>query len=195
MRHNLEELQKIIKDRRTIRPGDYSDKEVSKEDIQTILSSAIWAPSHQETEPWRFKIYRGESKAKLGEFLKELYLQKVPADKQDPVILGRITGGAAKASAIIVVTMKRHSEELVPEIEEIEAVACAVQNMHLTATALGIAALWGTPNLIYTEEMNDFLNIDKKDKCLGLFYLGHPANEWPTGKRHNSVEEITEWVE
>lgn len=195
MRHNLEELLKIIKDRRTIRPGDYSDKEVSKEDIQTILESAIWAPSHYETEPWRFKVYRGENKLKVGDFLKELYLKKVPADKQDPVILGRVVGGATKASAIIAVTMKRQNEEEVPEIEEIEAVACAVQNMHLTATALGLAALWGTPNLIYTEEMNEFLNIDKKDKCLGLFYLGHPAVEWPAGKRQNSVENVTEWIE
>lgn len=194
MRHNVEDLLKVIKDRRTIRPGDYSDKEVSKADLETILSSAIWAPSHAETEPWRFKVYRGDKKAELGEFLKNLYLTKTPEDKQDPVVVGRITGGAAKASAVIAVTMKRQETEEVPEIEEIEAVACAVQNMHLTCTALGLAALWGTPRLIYLEEMNDFLGIDKKDKCLGLFYVGHPAKEWPEGSR-KPVEEVTEWLD
>ena len=57
-----------------------------------------------------------------------------------------------KAGAVIAVSLKRGDNEKIPEIEEIEAVACAVQNMHLTCTAWGLGAFWSTPKLIYTDE-------------------------------------------
>ena len=77
-------------------------------------------------------------------------------------------------------------------MEEVEAVACAIQNMHLTATAYGIGGFWSTPKIIYSSEMNEFLKIAPSDKCLGIFYLGYPANEWPRGQR-KPIEYLTEW--
>jgi hypothetical protein len=41
--------------------------------------------------------------------------------------------------------------------------------------------------------MNEFLGIDKKDKCLGLFYIGYPAIEWPTAHRR-PLEYNTKWI-
>ena len=49
------------------------------------------------------------------------------------------------SSAIIAVSMKRDVTEKIPEIEEIEAVACAIQNMLLTATAYGLGTFWSSP--------------------------------------------------
>jgi nitroreductase len=96
------------------------------------------------------------------------------------------------ASAIIAVCMKRQEEGKIEEIEEIEAVACAIQNMHLTCTAYGIGGFWSTPKLIYHSKMNDFLGLSENDKCLGLFYLGYPAIEWPESHR-KPLEYNTEW--
>jgi hypothetical protein len=44
--------------------------------------------------------------------------------------------------------------------------------------------------------MNEFLEIDEKDKCLALFYIGYPKDdlEWPKGQR-KPIEYYTEWVE
>jgi nitroreductase len=90
--------------------------------------------------------------------------------------------------------MKRQAEEKILELEEIEAVACAIQNMHLTCTAMGLGGFWATPKLIYTSAMNEFLNLGEKDKCLGLFYIGYPAIEWPTKSHRKPLEYTTEWV-
>ena len=72
--------------------------------------------------------------------------------------------------------MQRQVGGKIPEIEEVAAVACAVQNMHLTASAAGLAAKWSSPPVCYMPEINDFLGLAPTDKCLGLFYVGWPKD-------------------
>lgn len=193
MRYNLSEITEIIKDRRTIYPEFFSDRKVHKEQIERILNNAIWAPTHGMTQPWRFQVFMEEGKDKLGQFMKDLYLKKIPKEGQSEIKLNRMTDRPKRASAVIVVNMERQKEERIPEIEEIEAVACAVQNMYLTCTAYGLGGFWSTPKLIYTKEMNDFLGLGEKDRCLGLFYVGYPAQEWPKGQR-KPIEYVTKWI-
>jgi nitroreductase len=193
MKYNLSEITALIKDRRTIYPEFYSDRKVHQEQIELLLNNAIWAPTHGMTQPWRFKVFMEEGKTKLGEFLRELYLSTVPKDQQKEIKLNRMTDRPARAGAVIAVCMERQKEEIIPEIEEIEAVACAIQNMYLTCTAYGLGGFWATPKLIYTPQMNAFLGLGEKDKCLGLFYVGYPMNEWPKGQR-KPIEYLTEWI-
>ena len=90
--------------------------------------------------------------------------------------------------------MKRQEEERISELDEIMAVAAAVQNMHLTCTAYGLAAFWSTPGFMKTDDMKEFLGLGEKDRCLGFFYLGYPENEWPKGRR-KPIEYVTEWIQ
>lgn len=194
MKYNLSEINELIKDRRTIYPEFFSDRKVHKEQIELLLNNAIWAPSHGLTQPWRFKVFMDEGKDRLGEFMRDLYLKKIPKDEQKSIKLNRMTDRPARASAVIAVCMERQPEEKIPEIEEIEAVACAIQNMHLTCTAYGLGGFWSSPKLIYTQEMNEFLDLGEKDKCLSLFYIGYPEGEWPKGQR-KPIEYVTEWIQ
>jgi nitroreductase len=95
---------------------------------------------------------------------------------------------------IIAVNMARDPDGRILEIEEIEAVACAIQNMHLTCTAYGLGGFWSTPKAIYTQAMNSFLELDEQDKCLGLFYIGYPGVEWPKAHR-KPLEYVTKWMQ
>ncbi|WP_107039289.1 nitroreductase family protein [Brumimicrobium mesophilum] len=194
MKYNLSEVTELIKDRRTISPESFSDRKVHKEQIELLLNNAIWAPTHGLTQPWRFKVFMDEGKKRLGEFMRDLYLKTVPEDKQIAKKLNRMTERPAKASAIIAVCMERQASEKIPEIEEIAAVACAVQNIHLTCTAYGLGGFWATPKMVYSDEMKEFLDIGPKDLCLGLFYVGYPGGEWPKGQR-KPIEYVTEWIQ
>jgi nitroreductase len=91
--------------------------------------------------------------------------------------------------------MKRDERESVPMEEEIAAVACAVQNMHLTATAFGLGAYWGTGGMTYHPKMREYLGFTEKDRVMGLFYVGYPNIEWPRKSIRKQVREITEWRE
>ncbi|MGV3632348.1 MAG: nitroreductase family protein [Bacteroidota bacterium] len=192
MKYNLSEITALIKDRRTIYPEQFSGRKIQREQIETILNSAIWAPTHGNTQPWRFVVVTEDEKEKLSGFLAETYLKLTPKDKQNDQKLAKMINRPKLASAVIAVWMKRDETGRISELEEIEAVACAIQNMHLTATAYGIGAFWSTPKLIASSEMNVFLNIGTEDKCIGLFYLGYPAIEWPKSHR-KPIEYVTRW--
>ena len=193
MRFNLSEVNELIRERRTIYPEQFSERKVHKEQIELILNNAQWAPTHGNTQPWRFKVFTDEGRDRLSDFLATTYLKLTPSEKQDDRKLAKMLTRPKLASAVIAVCMHRDPEEKIREIEEIEAVACAIQYMHLTCTAYGLGGFWATPALIYTPEMNEFLGLNEKDKCLGLFYIGYPAIDWPQAHR-KPLEYNTEWI-
>jgi len=194
MRYNLSEINELIRNRRTIFPEQFSERKVHKEQIEVMLNNAQWAPTHGNTQPWRFHVFMEEGLTTLSQFLGSSYLKLTPEDQQNDVKLAKLIRRPLLSSAVIAVCMKRQAEEKILELEEIEAVACAIQNMHLTCSAYGIGGFWSTPKLIYAKEMNEFLNLEEKDKCLALFYVGYPSIEWPENSHRKPIEYNTKWI-
>ena len=196
MKYNLSEITAVIKDRRTIFPEMFSDRKVHREQIEAILNNAIWAPTHGLTQPWTFTVFSGDGLQKLSDFLSETYRKLTPAETFSETKFNKLKTRPLLAGAVIAVSLKRDEKSKIAELEEIEAVACAIQNMYLTCTAWGLGAFWSTPGVIYKPEMNAFLNLGEKDKCLALFYVGYPKPdlEWPKSHRR-PIEYYTTWVE
>lgn len=136
-----------------------------------------------------------EQLKELSEFLGDTYRASA-GDNFDPGKLEKVKRRPLLSSAVIVVNMARDSREKIREIEEVEAVACAIQNMCLTATAYGIGGFWSTPGFIYSDAVNSFFELGEKDKCIGIFYLGYPKEEigWPKGQR-KPIEYVTKWLD
>ncbi len=189
-------LDEIIRARRTLKPPLMSDAPVADEDLHAMLENANWAPTHGLTEPWRFKIYRGAARHALADALGDLYERLVPPEKQKPGKADKLREMPRLAPVVMLIWMQRQEIRKIAEIEEIEAVACAVQSMMLTATARGLGTFWSTPPFVYDPEMNAWLGIGPEDRCLGLLYVGHPAqpDQWPKGRRR-SIDEKVEWID
>ena len=132
MKYNLSEITELIKNRRTIYPKFYSSRKVHKEIIEHLIRNATWAPTHGNTQPWRFKVYREKSRGELSEKLGELYKKLTPENLYKEEKLNKIMARPFLSSVAIIVCMERGNNEKIPEIEEVEAVACAIQNMCLT---------------------------------------------------------------
>ena len=65
-------LNKIIRNRKTIYPKQFSGEELSKDLINEILENAIHAPTHKMTQPWFFKVYKGKSKGELSSLIEKI---------------------------------------------------------------------------------------------------------------------------
>lgn len=194
MKYNLSEITHLIRNRRSFPPEGYSDRKVHREQVEQILINGTWAPTHGLTQPWRYKVFMGDGMKKLEEFLPKLYQMKTSEEKFSQAKMDRLTRRMQHVSALIVICMERDKSEKIAEIEEIEAVACSVQNMMLTCTAYGLGCFWSSPGFIYSVEMKEFLKLDEKDHCLGLFYLGYPKGDWPVQHR-KPLEYVSEWIE
>ncbi len=185
----------LIRRRRSIKPPDMSVKPVERAHLAAILENANWAPTHGLTQPWRFFVFTGEGRQRLADALQSIYRKVTPEAEVREEKWEKLGVRPLQAPVVIAVGMSRQRSEKIPEVEEIEAVACAVQNMHLTASAIGMAGYWSTPPVVYTDEMRLWLGLgDARDRCLGLFYLGWPeSEEWPEGRRDDVAEKVV-WV-
>jgi nitroreductase len=192
MKYNLSELRKIIRNRRSIKPEDFKPRKVMDDMVSEILNNALWAPTHGMTEPWHFVVFQNEAVEDLGSFMANTYKKNTAEDLFIQKKHDKFKERPLQSSVIIAICMKRQEIEKIPEIEEVAAVACAVQNMHLTATAYGLGGYWSSGPMIYSDEMKAYLNLSEKDKCLGLFYLGYTDKEWPVSHRQ-PLEYHSEW--
>jgi nitroreductase len=89
--------------------------------------------------------------------------------------------------------MKRTTTKRIPEMEDIEAVACAVQNIYLSVTAYGLGGYWTSGGVTYKPEAKGFFNLGEEDKLLGFFYIGHVAVPSPSAKRQPLADKVN-WI-
>jgi nitroreductase len=186
-----QEVNQLIRERRSIFPKTYISKEIPKDIILNILENANWAPTHKLTEPWRFKVLTGEILSKLSEWQVNWYKTNVPEEKFSERKLKKLATNPQKAGAIIAICMQRDPKAQIPEWEEVAAVACAVQNMWLTATSYDIGAYWSSPGFI--KDIGPFLNLEDGESCLGFFYMGY-HNTPKFNASRKPIEEKVVWL-
>lgn len=186
-------INEIIKNRRATPPRFLAKNEISKEVIQQLLENANWAPTHKNTEPWRFKVYSGESKQKLANEVYSLLTKKVI--EGEPLNIQKIDKfkeALERVPVAITIIFEHDAAERIPEWQEIAAVSMAVQNMWLTATGLGLGAFWATPEFLPL--LNDLLEIQPRQKLLGFFYVGEIAMDYPSPGRGDVAAKVV-WKE
>ncbi len=195
MKFNIGEVNQLIRQRRSVFPKDYTGEKVSREIIEQMLENANWAPNHKMTEPWRFVVFTGEGLKKLAEFQAGCYKEVTSRDltfkeERYQALLTK----PAQSSHIISIGMKRDEARRLPEIEELGAVYCAVENMYLTATAYGVGCYLSSGGVTYFEEAKEFFGLGEDDKLLGFLNIGIPNGMTPDGRRR-AIGAKVKWVE
>lgn len=76
--------------------------------------------------------------------------------------------------------------------ENYAAVSCAIQNLMLAATALGLGALWRTGGFLRGEDVRSFLGLPATASLVGLILLGYPGAS-PTKERTPAAAKTT-WI-
>jgi nitroreductase len=184
------EVLKAIRNRRSVFQANFTDKEVNKEDILTILEAANAAPTHKRTQPWRFTIFKGEGLMRLGDELSRIYKTITPVEKyleKTEIAMGE----KATLSKVGIALIVNYTGD-VPEWEELAATACAVENMWLAAHSLGLGGYWATPGFI--NHLDNFLHLAENQKCIGIFYLGHHESE-PREPVRSPIADKIRWEE
>jgi nitroreductase len=193
MNFNIDELNELIRSRRSTFPKQYAaGQQVPDKIIEQLLENANWAPNHKQTEPWRFTVFTGEGLKTFGQFQADKYKESAGTAFTEDRYKALQTGPLA-ASHIISLGMKRHADKNIPEWEEIAAVAGAVQNMYLTITACEVGGYWTTGGVTFNESAKPFFGLAPEDKLLGFFYVGVIAVPSPAGKRGPIAEKVN-WV-
>lgn len=164
----------MIESRRSIR--HYTDKEIDKKDIESILNSGILAPSAKNRQPWHFIVIKEDKDLKkdianlLEEKLSEASLTSEVIRTCDSIIM--------------------IYADIENTILDVQSVGACIENMILKATDLGISSLWIGYTLQIEEELKEKLNIDKT--LIATLALGYSENK-PKPRPRKSIEEVTIW--
>jgi nitroreductase len=193
MKYNVEEINHLMKNRRSVFPDQFeAGKHIPDGTVEQILENARWAPNHGQTEPWHFVVFTGDGLKTLANFQSQLY-KETAGEKFKEASYLKLQRNPLLASHVIALCMKRDPAKKHPEIEEIAAVACAVENIYLSVTAFGLGGYWTTGGVTYNEKAKPFFSLGEDDRLLGFFYLGYVAVPSPAGKR-KPLEQKMVWI-
>ena len=191
--NNAEYFNHLARNRRSVFPEQFEEgKKVDDSIITEILINATWAPNHGQAEPWQFTVFTGEGLKKLADFQSQLY-KKEAGDNFKEATYIKLREKPLKASHVIAIGMKRTTVKNIPEVEDIAAVACSVQNMYLSLTAYGLGGYWTTGGITYNAKAKPFFGLAEDDRLMGFFYIGHIAIPSPAAKR-SPLEQKVKWI-
>jgi cation diffusion facilitator family transporter len=193
-KYDVGQFNEIVKNRRSYYPRQYEKgKAVPDEVIWQILENANRAPNHKQTEPWRFKVFSGEGLQYFGDLQASIY-QEFAGEAYNEVRYQKLLEYPRLSSHVIAIGMRRNEKEILPEIEEIAAVACAVENMFLSVTAYGLGSYWTTAGITYFEQAKAHFGLGEKDKLMGFFFIGYVAVSYKSLSRREPIQTKVEWV-
>jgi nitroreductase len=150
------DVDEAIRTRRTHKV--YGSEPVPRETLDELFELARWAPNHNLTNPWRFRVLGPESLAEL----------KAAAGEEAAAKLER-------APTLVVVSYVRSDDPLQDE-EDHAATAVAAYIVLLAAHARGLAGYWRTPAVLRTSGGCSAVGVPDGERAIGLLHLG-PARQ------------------
>jgi len=187
------DVERAIASRQSI--GRVTQEPVPRQEIERLLDSAVHAPNHRITEPWRFHVFAGKGRGELAKARAETARLMAEAEGEDEeLVAGRVSRERKKAfrSPVVIAVISESGRDEVETLENYAACAAAVQNMQLTAHSLGLGCIWRTGPVAYHEHMRAFFGLNDGDQIVAYLYLGYPdMGERP--RRRRPAAEKTVW--
>jgi len=193
-------MQDLFKKRRSIRK--YSQKKISDKKIQSILNTAIWAPSAHNAQPWCFIIIsKSDLKLKLAKAMAEKWENDLKSDRIDgkirKVLISQSIRKFTEPPVLILacLTMKdmhdysdrRNEAEYTMAIQ---SVAVAIENILLAAKIEGLGSCWHCAPLFCKDLIREILKIPSDTEPQALIAIGY-AEEEPLQTSRKDLEEIS----
>ncbi len=170
---------------------------VPRDLIERVLESAVHAPNHKITEPWRFHVFTGKGRGELARARAETARLSAEAEgEHEDMVAGRISRERKKAfrAPVVIAVISLSGRDEVETRENYAACAAAVQNMQLTAHSLGLASIWRTGPVAYHENMRSFFDLEDDDSIVAYLYLGY-ADMGERPRRRSPAAARTVWHE
>ncbi len=166
---SLEHFENIVRTRRTNLAIDRS-RDVDQDLVVRLCELIPWAPNHKRTWPWLVAIVSGDGRGRLGEAV----AQDLRAlGTTDDARLEKARGKYLRSPVVLAVG-QRVDADPVRAGEDRDAVAAAVQNFLLGATAAGLASYWGSAANPTGEETLAVCGFEPGARISALIYLGWP---------------------
>jgi nitroreductase len=165
------DLETAIRTRRTYKA--FRPDPVPRETLEELFELARWAPAHNLTNPWRFRVIGPEALAALKEAAGPESAPKLDRAPTLVVASSIETGDAAQDEEDLLAT----------------GVACYI--VLLAAHERGLAGYWRTPGVLRTPAGRAAVGLPDNEHFVGLLHLGWCRQDKEPPERAPTEEFVT----
>lgn len=179
-----------IRDRRSIKR--FTERPVSREEIETLLSAATLAPNHRLTQPWRFYVLGPEARYAYGLALGDRKARKIEDANAAQTMRENVAAEHRALPGMIVVAVVDNEN---PEIREEDYAAgmMALQNLAIVAVELGLGTHIKTGAVMSDPAARAAAGVRDGERIVAVVNVGVPA-ETPAPKKRESASTCTTWM-
>jgi nitroreductase len=178
-------LAEVIRSRRSV--SVFTDQPVDQGLVLELLETAVWAPNHHVTEPWRFVYLSGDSVAQYAAIRRDMALDVCALE--DEGARRQVGDGTYKkfvcVPAYLAIIMKDDPDPETQE-EDYAAAAALTQNFLLLAWERGLGTLWKT--FKNDRRLRELLSLADDERVVGWIHLGYPSGATAPTRRTPASE-------
>ena len=159
--------------------------------IAEILEIAVRAPDHGKLAPWRFVLFEGEGRAKIGAAFAKRWQELHPDHGEDSLAFQR--GLFLRAPLVIAVVSRAAPHVKIPEFEQLMSSAAVACNIGLAASAMGFHSQWQSDWVAYDKGAQAAMGLSPAERITGLIYIGTSTAPLEDRPRPDAAALTTRW--
>ncbi len=178
---DLLRTRRSVAARMLVPPGPTPDE------IDTLLTIATRVPDHGKLAPWRFILFEGDARLRIGDVIASTFLADNPGADAERTTIER--NRLAQAPLVIGVVSRARTHPKIPVWEQQLSAGAVCMNLVVAANALGYGTTWLTEWYAYDRRILDALGLDADEVMAGFVHIGTPT-ERPTDRVRPVLSEI-----
>jgi nitroreductase len=179
-----------IRERRSIKR--FTDRPVTREEIEQLLAAATFAPNHRLTNPWRFYVLGPDGREAYGRALGDRKAKK----QTDPAKAAEISNTVAaehRAVPVMIAVAVVETSDAEQRDEDYAATMMGVQNIMLRALEMGLGTSIKTGGIMSDPAARAAARVPEGPRIVAIISVGQPA-EVPPAKQKTPAGDLTTWV-
>ena len=165
------QLAALLQARRTVLPKRLGAPGPGRHDLERILGAAAAAPDHGALVPWRFVIVPLPRRERLARVFVQSLLQRDSAATAEQC--GQAREKAFRAPVLMLAVVQLGVDDApIPATDRIVSAGCAIQNMLLTATALGFGSALTTGKALQSPGLRALFSLGEHEQPLCFVSFG-----------------------
>lgn len=182
----------LLSARRSVKPDLLRPPGPTPDELGIILTLAARVPDHKKLAPWRFIVFEGEARARMGEVFAAACAAE-EASPPSPVRLEAERKRFLRAPLVVCVVSRVVPKPGAPEWEQVLSAGAACFNLCLAANALGYGTSWVTEWIAYSPRVRAALGLADHERVAGFVYVGTASTRPPDRERPVLADIVTRW--
>jgi nitroreductase len=183
-------VREAIFGRRSIKR--FTNREVSRGEIEELIAAAVTAPNHRMTQPWTFYVLGPKARQAFGEVLGKRKAAKVTDPDAAREVVAKVSAEHRDLPAMIAVAVSVSDD---PEIREEDYASAfmAIENLAIAAHAMGLGTHLKSGAVMADPTARAAMGVRDGERVVATIHLGEPGAAAPERPR-KTVSEVTSWV-